>query len=88
LNLLSVLVPEGLLLEYFSLLMPIKLGFAGLFFALFLKKLFRKDDLSIVLFGAFYALCASKSLDGIVHHGKGAALSACFHRQQGPLQMT
>ena len=58
LNLLSVLVPEGLLLEYFSLLMPIKLGFAGLFFALFLKKLFRKDDLSIVLFGAFYALCA------------------------------
>ena len=34
LNLLSVLVPEGLLLEYFSLLMPIKLGFASLFFAI------------------------------------------------------
>ena len=58
LNLLSVLVPEGLLLEYFSLLMPIKLGFAGLFFALFLKKLFNKNDFSIVLFGSFYALCA------------------------------
>jgi len=58
LNLLSVLVPEGLLLEYFSLLVPIKLGLAGLFFALFLKKLFRRDDLSIVLFGSFYALCA------------------------------
>ena len=30
LNLLSVLVPEGWLLEYFSLLVPIKLGLAGL----------------------------------------------------------
>ncbi len=58
LNLLSVLVPESLLLEYFSLLMPIKLGFASLFFAIFLKKTFRKDDLSITLFGAFYGLCA------------------------------
>ncbi len=58
LNLLSVLVPESLLLHYFSLLMPIKLGFAGMFFALFLKKTFGKDDLSITLFGALYALCA------------------------------
>ncbi|MBR2311389.1 MAG: YfhO family protein [Oscillospiraceae bacterium] len=58
LNLFSVLVPESLLLEYFSLLMPIKLGLAGMFFAIFLKKLFRKDDFSIVVFGSFYALCA------------------------------
>ena len=58
LNLFSVFVPDGWLLEYFSLLMPIKLGFAGLFFAIFLKKLFHKDDWSIVLFGSFYALCA------------------------------
>ena len=58
LNLLSILVPEGWLLEYFALLMPIKLGLAGMFFAIFLKKIFHKDDISIVLFGAFYALCA------------------------------
>lgn len=58
LNFLSVLVPESLLLEYFSLLAPIKLGFAGLFFAYFLKKLFDKNDLSIVLFGSLYGLCA------------------------------
>ena len=58
LNLLSVLVPEGWLLGFFSLLMPVKLGLAGLFFAIFLKKLFGKDDLSISLFGALYALCA------------------------------
>ena len=58
LNLLSVLVPEDWLLEFFSLLMPVKLGFAGLFFAIFLKKMFERDDVSITFFGAFYALCA------------------------------
>ncbi len=58
LNLLSVLVPEGWLLEYFSLLVPIKLGLAGLFFAIFLKKIFGKDDISISVFGGFYGLCA------------------------------
>ncbi len=58
LNLLSVLVPEGWLLEYFSLLVPIKLGLAGLFFAIFLKGIFCKQDLSIAVFGGFYGLCA------------------------------
>ncbi len=58
LYLLSVLVPEGILLEFFSLLMPVKLGLAGLFFAIFLKKLFRRNDHSIALFGGFYGLCA------------------------------
>ena len=58
LNLLSVLVPEGILLEFFSMLIPIRLGLAGLFFAVFLKKHFHQDDLSIAVFGSFYALCA------------------------------
>ena len=58
LNLLSVLVPEGILLEFFSLLVPLKLGLAGLFFAIFLKKLFGRDDLSLAVFGGFYGLCA------------------------------
>ena len=58
LNLLSVLVPESWLLEYFSLLVPIKLGFAGLFFAVFLKQLFGRNDLSVSVFGGFYGLCA------------------------------
>ena len=58
LNLLSVLVPEHALLGYFSMLIPIKLGFAGLFFAIFLKRLFGKNDFSIVAFGSLYALCA------------------------------
>ena len=58
LNLLSVLVPAEFTLEYFSLLMPIKLGLASLFFAIFLKKTFGRNDLSISLFGGFYGLCA------------------------------
>ncbi len=59
LNLLSVLIPsDALVLEYFSMLMPIKLGFAGLFFAIFLSKVFRKNEISVAMFGTFYALCA------------------------------
>ena len=58
LNLFSVLLPESMLLGYFSLLMPIKLGFASLFFAYFLHKLFGKNDVSLILFGSLYALCA------------------------------
>ena len=58
LNLLSVLLPESMVLGYFSMLLPIKLGFAGLFFALLLKKIFGQNDWSIVLFGALYATCA------------------------------
>jgi uncharacterized membrane protein YfhO len=58
LNLLSVLVPESWLLSFFSLLIPIKLGFAGMFFSIFLKKIFKKNDISISVFSALYALCA------------------------------
>ncbi len=59
LNLLSVLIPsDALVLEYFSMLMPIKLGLAGLFFSIFLSKVFQKNDISIPMFGTFYALCA------------------------------
>ena len=58
LNLLSILVPEGWLLGYFSLLVPMKLGFASLFFAFMLKKLFNKNNFSLCVFGAFYGLCA------------------------------
>ena len=58
LNLLTVLMPESWMLPFFSFLVPIKLGLAGLFFAIFLKKTFGRNDLSLPLFSAFYALCA------------------------------
>lgn len=58
LNLLTVVLPQSWMLEYFSLLLPIKMGLASLFFAILLKKLYGKNDLSIVLFGSFYGICA------------------------------
>ena len=41
LNLLSVLIPEPLLLTYFSLLIGVKLGLSSLFFSIFLNKMIR-----------------------------------------------
>ena len=58
LNWFSALIPESQLMNYYNLLVPIRMGFAGMFFALFLKKVFDKNDISIVLFGGFYASCA------------------------------
>ena len=58
LYLLSIFIPESWTLPFFSLLAPVRLGLAGLFFAIFLKKLFKKNDLSLPLFGCLYATCA------------------------------
>ena len=58
LYLLGLLFPDGMLLGFFSMLAPIRLGLAGLFFAMFLRKVFKKNDMSIAIFGSFYALCA------------------------------
>ena len=58
LNLLSVIIPENWCLAYFSFLVPIKLSLASMFFALFLKKIYGKEDLGLALFGCFYGLCA------------------------------
>ena len=58
LNLISVIVPEGLALEVYSMLMPVKLGLASLFFAIFLRNIFNREDYSISIFGAMYGLCA------------------------------
>ncbi len=58
LNLLSVILPDSWVLGYFEMLVPIRLGLSGLFFALFLKKIFKRTDFSIAIFGSFYALCA------------------------------
>lgn len=58
LNWLVVLVPESWTLGFYFLLVPIRLGLASLFFAIFLQKTFRKSDASIALFGAMYGTCA------------------------------
>ena len=58
LNLISVLLPESWVLEYFSLLMPLKLALASLFFTIFLHKIYGSSDRITALFGCFYGLCA------------------------------
>ena len=58
LNLFSVLLPESWTLAYFSFLVPLKLSLTSMFFALFLKKVYGKEDLGLSLFGCFYGLCA------------------------------
>ena len=58
LNLISVIVPEGMALEVYSFLMPVKLGLASVFFAIFLHNIFHREDYSISIFGAMYGLCA------------------------------
>jgi len=58
LNLVSILLPESWTLAYFSFLVPLRLSLASMFFALFLKKLYGKEDLALSLFGCFYGLCA------------------------------
>ncbi len=58
LNWLSALLPESWVLPYFSLLAPIKISLASLFFSIFLKKTFGRNDFSLPLFGCFYGTCA------------------------------
>ncbi len=58
LNLLSVFVPEAWLVDYYTFMVLLRISFAGLFFSVFLKKLFDRNDISIAIFGSFYATCA------------------------------
>ncbi len=58
LNWLTLLIPETWMLDFYTFLVPVRLGLAGLFFSIFLKKTFNRNDISIALFGAFYATCA------------------------------
>lgn len=58
LNLPAVLLPESLLLPWYTLAVMIRLGLAGLFCAFFLKKTFGRDELAVAFFSTAYALCA------------------------------
>ncbi len=57
-NLLSVLVPESLVLPYYTLTVLVKISLGGLFCAIFLQKTFRRPNLMIPFFSTAYALCA------------------------------
>lgn len=58
LNFLSVFVPAEYLREFLTVITCAKLGFAGLFFAHFLRITFQKRDISVAVFGTMYGLCA------------------------------
>ncbi len=58
LNFLSVLVPAEYLREFLAIITCAKIGFAGLFFAQFLRITFKKRDISVAAFSIMYALCS------------------------------
>ncbi len=58
LNFLSVFVPAEYLREFLTVITCAKLGFAGLFFAQFLRMTFNKRDVSVAVFGTMYGVCA------------------------------
>lgn len=58
LNLLCLLVPAAYLRELFAFLTILKLGLAGLFFGVYLKIVYRKNDFAIPFFAMLYAFCA------------------------------
>lgn len=57
LNFLSVFFPIEYSREALTLFLTIKIGCAGLFFAIFLKHVFNKNDISITAFALCFALC-------------------------------
>ncbi|MGN0612353.1 MAG: YfhO family protein [Porcipelethomonas sp.] len=57
LNLLSVFFPIEASRDVMTFLLTVKIGCAGLFFAVFLKNVFGRNDFTIVGFSLFYAFC-------------------------------
>lgn len=58
LNFFSVLVPADQLREFLFIITCVKIGCAGLFYALFIRITFKRRDVSLTAFGIMYALCA------------------------------
>jgi uncharacterized membrane protein YfhO len=58
LNFLSIFVSEKYLREALAAIVILKISCAGLFFAIFLKKTFGKNDLSLCIFSVLFALCS------------------------------
>ena len=58
LNLPAFLLPDGLVMIWYNLMVLVRLGLAGLFCAFFLKKVFQREELAVVAFSTAYAFCA------------------------------
>ncbi|MBQ3110608.1 MAG: YfhO family protein [Clostridia bacterium] len=57
LNILITLVSKEALRDLLAVMVALKVGFSGLFFSLYLKKVFSRYDKSTVAFSMVYALC-------------------------------
>lgn len=55
LNVLSVFVNETYMREFFFIVTIVKIALSGMFFSIYLKGVFKKNDLSIIFFGLLYA---------------------------------
>ncbi len=58
--LLTAIIPSGTpwLPLFLAVTVIIRIGLAGMFFGIFLRKVFGKNDISLTAFGTMYALCA------------------------------
>ncbi|MBQ1965958.1 MAG: YfhO family protein, partial [Clostridia bacterium] len=58
LNFLTLFFPSHMLRDVMTFLLTVRIGCAGLFFALMLKKIFGKNNFSITFFGWMFAFCS------------------------------
>ena len=58
LNLPALILPDGLVMPWYNLMVLVRLGLAGLFCAFFLKKTFGREEFAVVAFSTAYAFCA------------------------------
>lgn len=58
LNFVSVFIPSEWLREFLMFSVVIKVACAGMFMAVFLRSVFKKNDFSLVLFGCCFSFCA------------------------------
>ena len=58
LNFLSVFVSPDWLREFLMMSVAIKIALAGSFMAFFLKSVFKRNDISLVIFGVSFSFCA------------------------------
>ena len=58
LNILTLIMPHAWMREVLALIVLLKIGFAGLACALFLRYAFKQSSLALAVFPSLYALCA------------------------------
>lgn len=58
LNFLTVFIPSAWLREFLMFSVSIKIALGGMFTAIFLRSVYKKNDISLMLFGCCFSFCA------------------------------